>query len=138
MLDLALATKLVEALPDDGRLILLGDKDQLSAVETGTVFANLCATRGMGAETRESVEALSDETLPETVASGRRKGSPMPWCGSSRDIATHRAARSGRWSCQGGRCRSGAGLALEALRVKSAPRSCGRTRCPGRSIWPRP
>ena len=43
MLDLALATKLVEALPDDGRLILLGDKDQLSAVETGTVFANLCA-----------------------------------------------------------------------------------------------
>ena len=55
MLDLALATKLVEALPDDGRLILLGDKDQLSAVETGTVFANLCATRGMSAEMRESV-----------------------------------------------------------------------------------
>ena len=66
MLDLALATKLVEALPDDGRLILLGDKDQLSAVETGTVFANLCATRGMSAEMRESVEALTDETLPET------------------------------------------------------------------------
>jgi exodeoxyribonuclease V alpha subunit len=66
MLDVALATKLVEALPDDGRLILLGDKDQLSAVETGTVFANLCATRGMGAEMRESVEALTDETLPET------------------------------------------------------------------------
>ena len=43
MLDLALATKLVEALPDDGRLILLGDKDQFSAVETGTVFANLCS-----------------------------------------------------------------------------------------------
>lgn len=68
MLDLALATKLVEALPDDGRLILLGDKDQLSAVETGTVFANLCATRGMSAEMRESVEALTDETLAETGA----------------------------------------------------------------------
>lgn len=66
MLDLALATKLVEALPDDGRLILLGDKDQLSAVETGTVFANLCVTRGMSAEMRESVEVLIDETLPET------------------------------------------------------------------------
>ena len=66
MLDLALATKLVEALPDDGRLILLGDKDQLSAVETGTVFANLCGTRGMSAEMRESVQALTDETLPET------------------------------------------------------------------------
>ncbi|MGH2668488.1 MAG: exodeoxyribonuclease V subunit alpha, partial [bacterium] len=66
MLDLALATKLVEALPDEGRLILLGDKDQLSAVEIGTVFANLCVTRGIGAEMRESVEALTDETLPET------------------------------------------------------------------------
>ncbi len=66
MLDLALATKLVEALPDDGRLILLGDKDQLSAVETGTVFANRCATRSMGAEMRESIEALTDEALPET------------------------------------------------------------------------
>ena len=70
MLDLALATKLVEALPDKGRLILLGDKDQLSAVETGTVFANLSATRGMGAEVRESVEALTDETLPESDVGG--------------------------------------------------------------------
>ncbi|MGH8563829.1 MAG: exodeoxyribonuclease V subunit alpha [Gammaproteobacteria bacterium] len=67
MLDLALATKLVEALPDDGRLILLGDKDQLAAVEIGTVFANLCTTRGMSAEMRESVESLTDETLPETA-----------------------------------------------------------------------
>jgi len=77
MLDLALATKLVEALPDDGRLILLGDKDQLSAVETGTVFANLCATRGMSAEMRESIEALTDETLAETgvgAGSGEKCG----------------------------------------------------------------
>ena len=77
MLDLALATKLVEALPDDGRLILLGDKDQLSAVETGTVFANLCATRGMGAEMHESVEALTDETLVESgvgAGSGEKCG----------------------------------------------------------------
>ncbi|MDQ3774096.1 MAG: exodeoxyribonuclease V subunit alpha, partial [Pseudomonadota bacterium] len=66
MLDLALATKLVEALPEEGRLILLGDQDQLSAVETGTVFANLCVTRGMSAEMRESVQVLTDETLPET------------------------------------------------------------------------
>lgn len=66
MLDFALATKLVEALPDDGRLNLLGDKNQLSAVETGTVFANFRAMRGMSAAMRESVEALSDETLPET------------------------------------------------------------------------
>ena len=35
MLDLALATKLLEAVPDAARIVLLGDKDQLAAVESG-------------------------------------------------------------------------------------------------------
>ncbi|QSI79209.1 exodeoxyribonuclease V subunit alpha [Niveibacterium microcysteis] len=43
MLDLALATQLVEAMPTGARLILLGDKDQLAAVEAGAVFAELSA-----------------------------------------------------------------------------------------------
>jgi exodeoxyribonuclease V alpha subunit len=43
MLDLALATRLVEALPPTARLVLLGDKDQLAAVEAGAVFADLSA-----------------------------------------------------------------------------------------------
>ena len=43
MLDLALATKLVEAVPPAARIILLGDKDQLAAVESGAVFAELSA-----------------------------------------------------------------------------------------------
>jgi len=43
MVDLALMTKLIEAMPDEGRLVLLGDKDQLSSVEAGRVLADLCA-----------------------------------------------------------------------------------------------
>ena len=43
MLDLALATKLVEALPEHAKLILLGDKDQLAAVEAGAVFSEISA-----------------------------------------------------------------------------------------------
>ena len=43
MLDLALATKLFEAVPLSARIILLGDKDQLSAVESGAVFSELSA-----------------------------------------------------------------------------------------------
>lgn len=43
MLDLALATQLLEAVPDHARLVLLGDKDQLAAVESGAVFAELSA-----------------------------------------------------------------------------------------------
>jgi exodeoxyribonuclease V alpha subunit len=44
MIDLALFTKLIEAIPETAHLILLGDKDQLASVETGSVFNDLCAT----------------------------------------------------------------------------------------------
>lgn len=43
MLDLALATRLLEAVPVHARIVLLGDKDQLAAVESGGVFAELSA-----------------------------------------------------------------------------------------------
>ena len=42
MVDLALMAKLVAAIPLSGRLILLGDKDQLASVEAGAVLADLC------------------------------------------------------------------------------------------------
>ena len=41
MIDLALMSKLVDALKPDARLILLGDKDQLASVESGAVLADL-------------------------------------------------------------------------------------------------
>lgn len=42
MVDLALLTKFVEALPDRARLVLAGDKDQLASVEAGSVLGDLC------------------------------------------------------------------------------------------------
>jgi len=42
MLDLALMTRLVEAVPDTARLILLGDHHQLASVDAGCVLADLC------------------------------------------------------------------------------------------------
>lgn len=42
MIDQQLMAQLCNALPDHARLILLGDKDQLSSVEAGSVFADLC------------------------------------------------------------------------------------------------
>jgi exodeoxyribonuclease V alpha subunit len=41
MVDLALMSKLLDALKPSARLILLGDKDQLASVESGAVLANL-------------------------------------------------------------------------------------------------
>jgi len=43
MVDLALMTQLLEALPAKARLILLGDQDQLASVEAGAVLGDICA-----------------------------------------------------------------------------------------------
>jgi exodeoxyribonuclease V alpha subunit len=42
MVDLALMSKLTQALPAEARLILLGDKDQLASVEAGAVLGDIC------------------------------------------------------------------------------------------------
>ncbi|OHV12367.1 exodeoxyribonuclease V subunit alpha [Kushneria phosphatilytica] len=42
MVDLELMAALLAALPDQARLILLGDKDQLASVEAGAVLGDLC------------------------------------------------------------------------------------------------
>ncbi|UDG82655.1 AAA family ATPase [Candidatus Vallotia lariciata] len=43
MIDIELASRLVDAIAPRARLILIGDKDQLSAVDAGSVFAELNA-----------------------------------------------------------------------------------------------
>lgn len=67
MVDLALMSKLVDALRPNARLILLGDKDQLASVESGAVLADL--TRGLPEQTVElkvshrfkgAIKALAD------------------------------------------------------------------------------
>lgn len=42
MIDLALMAKLFSAIPDSCRLIFLGDRDQLSSVEAGAAFGDIC------------------------------------------------------------------------------------------------
>ncbi len=46
MIDLPLMTKLVDAVSPQARLVLLGDPDQLPAVEAGDVLGGLCAAAG--------------------------------------------------------------------------------------------
>ena len=57
MIDLSLATHLLEALAPAARLLLLGDRDQLAAVEKGVVFAEL-ARDDIEAPLRASVVLL--------------------------------------------------------------------------------
>jgi exodeoxyribonuclease V alpha subunit len=59
MLDLALAVHLIEAVPENARIILLGDKDQLAAVESGAVFAELSAHPTFSPQRIETLSRLS-------------------------------------------------------------------------------
>jgi len=62
MVDLPLMARLFQALPNQARLILLGDKDQLSSVEAGRVLGDIC---GRGREIRYSAELR--QALQETA-----------------------------------------------------------------------
>ncbi|MEC7308008.1 exodeoxyribonuclease V subunit alpha [Vibrio gigantis] len=48
MVDLSMMYKLVDALPEHARLILLGDKDQLASVEAGAVLGDICSFNSAG------------------------------------------------------------------------------------------
>lgn len=60
MLDLSLAVHLLEALPSQAKLILLGDKDQLAAVEAGAVFAEISADAGKSPECLDGLAEWAD------------------------------------------------------------------------------
>ena len=54
MLALPLTARLLAAVPDDCRLVLVGDPDQLRSIEVGTVLADLVAAGAAGRRARRS------------------------------------------------------------------------------------
>ncbi|MEA2081020.1 MAG: exodeoxyribonuclease V subunit alpha, partial [Pseudomonadota bacterium] len=71
MVDIALMTKLVEALPASARLILLGDRDQLASVEAGAVLGDICEKGdGYSAEFAALLESLAGVSVSDKVAAG--------------------------------------------------------------------
>ncbi|MDZ7851272.1 MAG: exodeoxyribonuclease V subunit alpha [Halomonas sp.] len=67
MVDVAMMAALLDALPPRGRLVLLGDKDQLASVEAGSVLGDLCARAEGGHYTPATADWLSQatgQTLP--------------------------------------------------------------------------
>ena len=72
MVDLPLMTRLVEALPQHARLILLGDRDQLASVEAGAVLGDICHNINAG-YTPKQAELLGQITASDlsTYASAR-------------------------------------------------------------------
>ncbi|WP_232772446.1 exodeoxyribonuclease V subunit alpha [Psychromonas sp. Urea-02u-13] len=59
MVDLPLMAKLLMALPEHARLILLGDKDQLASVEAGAVLGDICAFINSGYSEKKAKQLVS-------------------------------------------------------------------------------
>lgn len=62
MIDLELMAAVLDALPAHVRLILLGDKDQLSSVEAGAVLGDLCTRAETGHYAHDTADWLRDLT----------------------------------------------------------------------------
>jgi exodeoxyribonuclease V alpha subunit len=77
MLDLALATRLLEAVPATARIILLGDKDQLAAVEAGAVFAELSADPTLTDECRSDLANLCGYAPARIAPPAPAQASPL-------------------------------------------------------------
>lgn len=58
MVDLEMMAAVLQALPATAQLILLGDKDQLSSVEAGSVLGDLCRGAGSGGYHSQTVAML--------------------------------------------------------------------------------
>ena len=71
MIDLALMSRLMDAVPASARLILVGDKDQLASVEAGAVLGDICG----GPAPRAARKAAPDDA-PYGVAESSTDRAP--------------------------------------------------------------
>ncbi len=62
MIDLEIMAALLDALPENARLILLGDKDQLASVEAGAVLGDLCQYGEEGHYRTETIQWIKRHT----------------------------------------------------------------------------
>ncbi len=77
MVGLELMAQLVDALPADCRLVVLGDKDQLASVEAGAVLGELCRDADSGGYAAE-LHAFLEAATGESVDLQGRHQSPDP------------------------------------------------------------
>ncbi len=96
MVDLALMSKLVDALPPFCRLILLGDKDQLASVESGAVLAELL--KGLpecGVQLQKSYRF--DKNIKELAAAINSGDADSAWQLVAQPARKNLAFLSGNW-----------------------------------------
>jgi len=137
MVDLALMSKVVQALPQECRLILLGDKDQLASVEAGAVLGDICNT-GKGHAYSKSFCSSIEKATGYDLEPGKGHIPPIADCianlkksyrfGSESSIAALASAvNKGDWT-------AARGLLSDAVREDIAWRELPPPRSLGKSL----
>lgn len=78
MVDVALFAKLLSAIDDDTRLILLGDKDQLASVEAGSLFRDLCLSQSQSKPLTHTVADFVNSFIED-----KQRALPASYCGEA-------------------------------------------------------
>ncbi|WMR25435.1 AAA family ATPase [Klebsiella pneumoniae] len=98
MIDLPMMSRLIDALPAHGRVIFLGDRDQLASVEAGAVLGDICAwaSSGYTAARAQELTRLTGSPVPagEGAIAGALRDS---LCLLQRAIASVVTPASGAW-----------------------------------------
>ena len=76
MVDLPLMAKLLDAVPHEARLLLLGDRDQLASVEPGAIFGDICSVAEAAGWSESFKECIQPYGL-DLSASSPNDGGPL-------------------------------------------------------------
>ena len=76
MVDLPLMAKLLDAVPHEARLLLLGDRDQLASVEPGAIFGDICSVAEAAGWSESFKEGIKPYGL-DLSASSPNDGGPL-------------------------------------------------------------
>ncbi|VTM22210.1 Exodeoxyribonuclease V alpha chain [Raoultella terrigena] len=74
MIDLPMMARLIDALPAHGRVIFLGDRDQLASVEAGAVLGDICAWVSAGYTAERAAQLKRLTGLPVPAGEGEAAG----------------------------------------------------------------
>jgi hypothetical protein len=107
MVPLTMMARLLEALREGTRLVLVGDPDQLASVEAGAVLGDLVDRTSLGARTPEMAARLHRLAPDHAARSSRRRRPPGSATGSSPSPSTTASRRARRSA--GSRTPSGRG-----------------------------
>jgi len=76
MVDLPLMAKLMQAVPDSARLILLGDRHQLASVQPGSILGDICNPGVMpsfSADFSREISKITGDPLPASATCSRKE-----------------------------------------------------------------